>query len=131
MDRQTLRDWVHRYNAAGVDGVASRKPPGAAAKLTASQMAELRDLVIAGPDRKTHKVIRWRCVDLCAEVTRRFAVTEPERTANGCGRCMDGPSSTCCERAYSMLHEKMPDHCTNFAPEPLLDADRGSRSRAD
>jgi len=21
MDRQTLRDWVHRYNAAGIDGL--------------------------------------------------------------------------------------------------------------
>jgi transposase len=43
-------------------------------------MAELRVLVIAGPDPKTHKVIRWRCVDLRAEVARRFAVTVPERT---------------------------------------------------
>jgi transposase len=80
MDRQTLRDWVHRYNEAGIDGLVSRKPPGAAAKLTAAQMAELRELVIAGPDPKTHKVIRWRCVDLRAEVSRRFAVTVPERT---------------------------------------------------
>ena len=40
----------------------------------------MRELVIAGPDPKTHKVIRWRCVDLRAEVTRRFAVTVPERT---------------------------------------------------
>src|SRR5271157_5833433 len=80
MDRQTLRDGVHRYNEAGLDGLTSRKPPGAAPKLTKAQMAELRELVIAGPDPETHKVIRWRCVDLRAEVTRRFAVTVPERT---------------------------------------------------
>ena len=80
MDRQTLRDWVHRYNAAGVGGLVSRRPPGAPAKLTDAQMAELRRLVIAGPDPKVHTVIRWRCVDLCAEVTRRFTVTVPERT---------------------------------------------------
>jgi len=80
MDRQTLRDWVHRYNEAGIDGLVSRKPSGAAPKLTKAQMAELRELVIAGPDPKTHKVIRWRCLDLRAEVTRRFAVTVPERT---------------------------------------------------
>jgi hypothetical protein len=43
-------------------------------------MAELRELVIAGPDREVHKVVRWRCVDLCAEVTRRFSVTVSERT---------------------------------------------------
>ena len=80
MDRQTLRDWVHRYNVAGLDGLASRKAPGAAPKLSEAQMAELRELVIAGPDPEIHKVIRWRCVDLRAEVARRFAVTVPERT---------------------------------------------------
>ncbi len=48
--------------------------------LTAAHMAELRELGIAGPDPKIHAVIRWRCIDLCAEVTRRFTVTVPERT---------------------------------------------------
>jgi transposase len=80
MDRQTLRDWVHRYNAYGVDGLASRKPPGASSKLTEVQWAELRALVIAGPDPAVHGVVRWRCVDLCAEVARRFQVSVPERT---------------------------------------------------
>jgi len=80
MDRQTLRDWVHRYNEAAVEGLIARAAPGAAAKLTAAQMAELRELVVAGPDRNIHPVVRWRCVDLCGEVARRFAVTVPERT---------------------------------------------------
>ena len=80
MDRQTLRDWVHRYNTAGLDGLVSRKAPGAAPKLTEAHRAELREIVIAGPDPKVHGVIRWRCVDLCAEVSRRFSVTVPERT---------------------------------------------------
>jgi transposase len=26
MDRQTLSDWVHRHNAAGIDGLKSRLP---------------------------------------------------------------------------------------------------------
>ncbi len=80
MDRQTLRDWVHRYNADGVDGLISRKPPGAAGKLSKAQMAELRALVLAGPDPKIHRVVRWRCIDLRNEVARRFSVTVPERT---------------------------------------------------
>ena len=80
MDRQTLRDWVHRYNKAGVDGLVSRTAPGAKPKLTKAQMAELRELVIAGPDPETHKVVRWRCVDLRAEVARRFSVTVDEAT---------------------------------------------------
>src|SRR6185437_3896657 len=80
MDRQTLRDWVHRYNEAGPPGLRACKPAGRPPKLTATQMTELRDLVMAGPDPKRHKVIRWRCIDLCGEVTRRFAVEVPERT---------------------------------------------------
>src|SRR5271166_1894223 len=28
MDRQTLCDWVHRYNASGIEGLKSRRPPG-------------------------------------------------------------------------------------------------------
>jgi transposase len=80
MDRQTLRDWVLRYNEHGVDGLASRKPPGAAPKLSAAQMSELRDLVLAGPDPKANKVVRWRCLDLREEVTQRFSVTVPKRT---------------------------------------------------
>ncbi len=43
-------------------------------------MAELRELVVNGPDPQVHKVVRWRCVDLRAEVARRFAVTVPDRT---------------------------------------------------
>ena len=80
MDRQTLRDWVHRYNEAGVDGLVSRTPPGPTPKLTPTQMQELYDVVIAGPDLAVHKVIRWRCVDLRSEVTRRFGVMVDEDT---------------------------------------------------
>ena len=80
MDRQTLRDWVHRYNAAGLDGLRSRTPPGPAPKLTDAQMAELRELVVAGPDPEKHPVIRWRCVDVREEVAQRFSVSVNERT---------------------------------------------------
>lgn len=80
MDRQTLRDWVHRYNESGIEGLASRKSPGAPSKLTSAQMKELRELVLAGPDPEIHKVIRWRCLDLRQEVSRRFSVSVPERT---------------------------------------------------
>src|ERR1019366_9302669 len=46
MDRQTLRDWVHRYNNHGVDGLQSRHGPGPAPALNEQQMAELKALVI-------------------------------------------------------------------------------------
>ena len=80
MDRQTLRDWVHRYNAVGAAGLLSQTPPGPTPKLTAAQMAELYDLVVAGPDPEKHQVVRWRCVDVRKEVSRRFSVTVDERT---------------------------------------------------
>lgn len=80
MDRQTLCDWIHRFNEAGIDGLKSRRAPGRAAALSAAQMVELKALVVAGPDPAEHKVVRWRCVDLQAEVARRFDVEVHEST---------------------------------------------------
>jgi transposase len=80
MDRQTLSDWVHRYNAEGIEGLKSRKSPGREPFLTAPEKAELRELVIKGPDPGVHKVVRWRCADLRAEVTRRWSVEVHEST---------------------------------------------------
>lgn len=79
MDRQTLRDWVHRYNELGAAGLVSRRAPGPKPKLTAAQMEDLRALVLAGPDPAVHHVVRWRCSDLRDEVARRFGVTVQER----------------------------------------------------
>jgi transposase len=80
MDRQTLRDWVHRYNETGPDGLISRTAPGPQPRLNEAQMKTLRDLVIAGPDAAIHGVVRWRCVDLRDEVARRFGVMVGEGT---------------------------------------------------
>jgi transposase len=80
MDRQTLRDWVHRYNDEGVDGLKSRSSPGRTPYLTGEQKAELKALVLKGPDPDVHQVVRWRCLDLREEVARRFSVTVHEST---------------------------------------------------
>jgi len=80
MDRQTLRDWVHRYNSEGVSGLRSIRTGGHPAALTEAQMAVLKALAIKGPDPETDNVVRWRCVDLRDQVARRFAVTVTERT---------------------------------------------------
>src|SRR5450830_366262 len=50
MDRQTLRDWVHRYNAEGLTGLHDLTPPGPKPKLTAEQQAELAGLNTAVVD---------------------------------------------------------------------------------
>lgn len=80
MQRQTLRDWVHRYNAEGVAGLTSRLAPGPTPSLSDQQLAELKALVVAGPDPEKDGVVRWRCVDLRAQIARRYSVTVHERT---------------------------------------------------
>jgi transposase len=64
----------------GVAGLRSIRIGGHPASLTDAQMAELKELTIKGPDPETHKVVRWRCVDLRDEVARRFTVTVSKRT---------------------------------------------------
>jgi transposase len=74
MDRQTLRDWVHRFNRLGPDGLVNVKPPGPARKLTEAQEEEVGRLVEAGPDPETDGVVRWRCADLRRVIKERFSV---------------------------------------------------------
>jgi transposase len=80
MDRQTLRDWVHRYNAGGLAGLKNRKAPGRPSRLTAQQKAELAALVEKGPDAEKDGVVRWRCADLKRRIEEMFGVTLHERT---------------------------------------------------
>lgn len=80
MDRQTLRDWVHRYNAAGVAGLTDAPRSGRPAALSEAQMAELKALVLAGPDLEKDGVVRWRCIDLRSVIKARFDVAVHERT---------------------------------------------------
>jgi transposase len=80
MDRQTLRDWVVRYNTEGLAGLSDRTPPGPAFRLTPEQMAELAVIVEAGPDPVVDHVVRWRRVDLRRVISERFGVEFHERT---------------------------------------------------
>ena len=80
MDRQTLRDWVHRYNAEGLEGLTNRRAPGRKPRLSAAQKAELAQMVRDGPDVAVDGVVRWRRVDLKARIEARFGVTMHERT---------------------------------------------------
>ena len=80
MDRQTLCDWVHRYNSGDVEGLATAPRCGRPSALSEAQMAELKELVIKGPDPEKDGVVRWRCVDLRAKIAARFAVTFHKRS---------------------------------------------------
>jgi transposase len=80
MDRQTLRDWVHRYNEEGLAGLRDRPRSGRRPRLTPDQEAELTAAVERGPDPERDGVVRWRRVDLRALIEARFAVRLHERT---------------------------------------------------
>ena len=80
MDRQTLRDWVHRYNAHGVAGLVDQVRSGRKPRLTPAQMSELESWVEDGPDPKKDGVVRWRCADLRDRIKARFCVGFHERS---------------------------------------------------
>jgi transposase len=82
MDRQTLRDWVHRFNEHGPDGLKDAWSKGNPPRLSAAQQAELAQLVETGPDRAVHGVVRWRRVDLKGLIAERFGVDYHERTVS-------------------------------------------------
>ena len=73
MERQTLRDWVHRYNGEGVEGLYDRKAPGMAPRLDTEQRAELREIVLKGPEGE-NGIVRWRCCDLRDLIGKRYGV---------------------------------------------------------
>lgn len=80
MDRQTLRDWVHRYNEAGVAGLADRHGGGMQPKLSPEQEAEVAGWVRTGPDLAEHGVVRWRRADLARAIAAKFGVVMAERS---------------------------------------------------
>src|SRR5258707_5728239 len=64
MDRQTLRDWVIRFNEQGADGLINIPSPGMPPKLNAIHTAFLARIVEEGPIPAIHGVVRWRACDL-------------------------------------------------------------------
>jgi hypothetical protein len=50
MDHQTLCDWVIRYDAHDLDGLADLPREGRPPKLDAKEKAALVRIVLAGPD---------------------------------------------------------------------------------
>ena len=81
MDRQTLRDWVHRYNEEGLAGLTDRHGEvGPRRLLTPEQEAEVAEWVRRGPDLARHGVVRWRRVDLARAIEVAFGVVLAERS---------------------------------------------------
>jgi len=79
MDRQTLRDWVHRFDEAGPEGLLDNWASGPAPRLSPDQKPTLAAIVEARPDREVDGVVRWRRVDLKRVIVERFVVDYHER----------------------------------------------------
>ena len=74
MTGQTLGDWVHRYNAEGIEGPRDRPRPGRPCTLDEGRQAALKAFVLRGPDLRRDGRVAWRARDLCALVEARFGV---------------------------------------------------------
>jgi transposase len=81
MDRQTLRDWVHRYNTLGLAGLSDLpRRNGPRPRLSGEQRAKVAEWVEQGPDYERDGVVRWRCVDLRLRIAQAFGVELHDRT---------------------------------------------------
>ena len=72
MDRQTLRDWVIRFNEQGPDGLINIPSPGVPPKLNSRHKAFLARIVDEGPIPAIHGVVRWRACDPREACTRHI-----------------------------------------------------------
>uniref|UniRef100_UPI00047AB336 helix-turn-helix domain-containing protein n=1 Tax=Afifella pfennigii TaxID=209897 RepID=UPI00047AB336 len=79
MDRQTLRDWVHRFNEAGPEGLLDNWSSGPQPRLSPEQLSELTEIIETGPDPARDSVVRWRRIDLQRVIEERFGVEYHER----------------------------------------------------
>lgn len=80
MDRQTLRDWVHRYNAEGLAGLRDRPLPGPPCLLTPEQQQTVAQWVKDGPDIASDGIVRWRRIDLVRRIKKAFDIDMAERS---------------------------------------------------
>jgi len=144
MDRQTLRDWVIRFNEQGPDGLINVPAPGAPAKLNKGHRAFLAQIVDEGPIPAIHGVVRWRACDLIMRLHEEFGISVGRRVerrlharnaraiARAAGVNPDGPAvldapkagrigqrqAERCEKDQRRNHSKGNDKAARFETEP-------------
>jgi transposase len=72
MDRQTLRDWVIRYNEDGLDGLCDRWGDGRPPRLAAREQAELMRIIMTGPNPEADGISAYTLEDLVRICEARF-----------------------------------------------------------
>src|SRR5271165_2208426 len=89
MDRQTLRDWVHRYNKAGLEGLADRARSGRPARPSWVEQGKFASWIEEGADLARDGVVRFRRTDLRDRIAAEFGVTLHERSVGKLLRRLD------------------------------------------
>jgi transposase len=74
MARQTLRDWIVRFNAEGIEGLRDRPKSGRPTSLDEGQLA-VKALVLRGPNPERNQVSSWRAKDLGRLAEDRWGVS--------------------------------------------------------
>ncbi len=70
---------VHRFKTAGPEGLIDNWTEGPKPRLSAEQLAQLAQIVEAGPNRERDGAVRWRRIDLKGVIVERFGVDFHER----------------------------------------------------
>ena len=116
MDRQTLRDWVIRFNQYGPDGLTNIPSPGAPPKLDPTHRAFLGRMVEEGPIPAVHGVVRWRACDLMALLVEEFGVSVSDDTIYRTLRDMGFAHLSARPQAYRQDAEVMEGFKKNSLP---------------
>ena len=72
---QIVRDWVLRFNEAGISGLVTFKGPGPSTILDDHHRGALADIIYAGPIPAVHGVVRWRIIDLVQWLWDEFEIS--------------------------------------------------------
>jgi transposase len=74
MDRQTLRDWVIRYNAHGVEGLGDRWGGGRPTGVSEGELAAVKAAILQAACRSGDAKPAFRIVDVAAMIEERTGV---------------------------------------------------------
>jgi hypothetical protein len=95
MEPVAERDWVHRFNASGPEGLIDNRTEGPKSRLLREKLAQFAKVVEASPDREKDDIVRWRRVDLKRVIAERVGVDFHPRYAG------KAP-----EEAWSLAHQR-------------------------
>src|SRR5438105_2384174 len=116
MDRQTLRDWVIRFNEEGPDSLVNKSSPGGPGKLTEEHKAFLVRLVEEGPIPAVDGVVRWRACDLIMRIYEEFGISVSDDTVYRALKALGFSHVSARPKAYKQNADAMADFKKTFLP---------------